>query len=58
MVKFLKWLALYKLGCCLSRRVSMVTSLRLARYPNATKNTTLLPSVAHTWKPRFAQPVL
>ena len=44
MVKFLKWRALYKLGCCLSRLVSRVTSLRLARFPSATRNITLLPS--------------
>ena len=44
MVKFLKWRALYKLGCCLSRLVSSVTSLRLARFPSATRNITLLPS--------------
>ena len=40
----LKWRALYKLGCCLSRLVSRVTSLRLARFPSATRNITLLPS--------------
>ena len=45
MVKFLKWRALYKLGCCLSRLVSRVTSLRLARFPSATRNITLLPYV-------------
>ena len=44
MVKFLKWRALHKLGCCLSRLVSGVTSLRLARFPSATRNITLLPS--------------
>ena len=40
----LKWRALHKLGCCPSRLVSRVTSLRLARFPSATRNITLLPS--------------